>query len=35
MGRSVTGAGAAKTIDIVDPVTGGRQSVPFIPLFEG
>ena len=35
MGRSVTGAGAAKTIEIVDPVTGGRQSVPFIPLFEG
>lgn len=35
MGRSVTGAGAAKTIDIVDPVTGGRQPVPFIPLFEG
>lgn len=35
MGSGVTGAGTAKTIDIVDPVTGSRQPVPFIPLFEG
>ena len=35
MGSGVTGAGTAKTIDIVDPVTASRQSVPFIPLFEG
>lgn len=35
MGRDVTGTGTAKTIDIVDPVTGSRQPVPFIPLFEG